>query len=199
MTNNAKSNIPRRITINIVTIIILALCLCITTFALVSSIWVKNNIFETGYVDIDLWGQYYEATKTTDNPDKSIIREGDFLFEPGMTVERPAIVTNKSSDPVYCKLYFTDIDKNGKLADILEITIKDGEKVLYKGKASQFTGTNADSMALDKTKIAVGAQKEYTVLFHYPKDEGNSGQGQWLSFTMKAEAVQVRHNGNAEF
>lgn len=206
MTSNAKNNIQRRLTINLVTIIILAICLCITTFALVSSMWVRNNTFDTGKVDIDLWGQYYESTKNTTDPkgpDKSIIHDSEFRFEPGMTVVKPAYVTNKSSDPVYCKLFFKDI--SGDLADILEITIKDGTNVLYQGKASNLTGenngTDADSKkyALGTTEIAKDATKEYTVIFHYPKNEGNSGQGKCLEFTMVAEAVQTKNNPNAEF
>ena len=195
MTSNAKNNIQRRLTINLVTIIILAICLCITTFALVSSMWVRNNTFDTGKVDITLTGQYSDTDQ--------IIKESDFLFEPGMTVERPAFVTNNSSDPVYCKLFFKDI--SGDLADILEITIKDGTNVLYQGKASNLTGenngTDADSKkyALDTTKIAINATKEYTVIFHYPKNEGNNGQGKCLEFTMVAEAVQTKNNLNAEF
>lgn len=200
MTNNAKNNIQRRLTINLVTIIILAICLCITTFALVSSMWVRNNTFDTGKVDIDLWGEYYEATKdTTDpnGPDKSIIHESEFLFEPGMTVKKPAYVTNNSTDPVYCKLYFKDIA--GELANILEITIKDGDKVLYTGKASNLTGADAEHWALDKTIIGMKEKKTYTVFFHYPKDEGNAGQNQYLTFTMVAEAVQTKNNPEARF
>lgn len=199
MTSNAKNNIQRRLTINLVTIIILAICLCITTFALVSSMWVRNNTFDTGKVEINLWGEYYEATKDNAEPDKRIIDENEFHFEPGMTVVKPAYVTNKSSDSVYCKLYFDKI--TGDLADILEITIKDGTnpKPLYQGKASNLTGKGDGKYALDTTEIAKGAKKEYTVIFHYPKNEGNSGQGKCLEFTMVAEAVQTKNNPNAEF
>ena len=71
MTTSAKDNITRRLRINVAIIILLAVCLCITTFALVSSLWVRDNLFQTGKVDIEIWGQYYEATKNTDNPEIS--------------------------------------------------------------------------------------------------------------------------------
>ena len=58
-----------------VIIIVLAFCLCITTFALVyASVSVGNNLFHTGEVKINL------------NDGKPVIREHEFLFEPGMTV-----------------------------------------------------------------------------------------------------------------
>ena len=110
MTTSAKDNITRRLRINVAIIILLAVCLCITTFALVSSLWVRDNLFQTGKVDIEIWGQYYEATKNTDNPDRRIIDEHEFLFEPGMTVVKPAYVKNVGTGDAYCKLYFTAVE-----------------------------------------------------------------------------------------
>ena len=55
---------------------LLALCLCVTTVALVwESVAVKNNLFQTGSIQINL------------NDGKPVIDEHEFLFEPGMTVQ----------------------------------------------------------------------------------------------------------------
>ena len=183
MTSKAGRNLPRRIRINIATIIVLAICLCITTFALVASTVVKDNIFKTGKIDIELTGE--------DGTDNNKIIEGGYLFEPGMTVVKPAYVTNNGTWAVYCKLYFKEI--KGDLADILDVTIKDkaADKVLYTGKLSGF---NKGKNVVDTSPIPKGTQKEYTVIFRYPEAEGNAGQGKTLEFTMDATAVQTKNN-----
>lgn len=183
MTSKAGRNLPRRIRINIATIIVLAICLCITTFALVASTVVKDNIFKTGKIDIELTGE--------DGTDNNKIIEGGYLFEPGMTVVKPAYVTNKGTWAVYCKLYFKEI--KGDLADILDVTVKDknADKVLYTGKLSGF---NKGKNVVDTSPIPVGTKKEYTVIFRYPEAEGNAGQGKTLEFTMDATAVQTKNN-----
>lgn len=187
MTDNSETNIKRKLTTRIITIIVLAICLFITTFALTASILVQDNLFETGKVDIELSGEYEH--------DNRIIKENEFLFEPGMTVVKPANVTNKGTWAVYCKLYFRDVE--GGLADILDITILDvNNSVLYKGKASDFNKAHA---ALPTAPIAVNETKTYQVVFHYPEEAGNAGQGSWLSFTMEAEAVQTKNNPTKEF
>lgn len=200
MTTSAKDNLTRRLRINVAIIILLAVCLCITTFALVSSLWVRDNLFATGNVDIEIWGQYYEKTKDSENPDRRIIDEKEFLFEPGMTVVKPAYVKNTGTGDAYCKLYFTDVA--GELANVLDVTIKDGntgtntDKVLYSGKVSAL---QKETAAIATDAIPVGVTKEYTVIFHFPKDAGNDAQGKCLSFTLTAEAVQTKNNPDIEF
>ena len=74
---------------------------------------------------------------------------------------------------------------------MLDVSICDGETVLYSGKA------------IDLTKEKVGAaddilrlheRRELTVSFHYPKSAGNKTQSLYLSFTMSADAVQTKNN-----
>ena len=186
MTSKAKGNIPRRIKINIATIILLAICLCITTFALVASTVVQRNIFETGNIDIQVIDENGKI-----NDEARLIEERDFLFEPGMTVVKPVYVKNTGTWDAYCKLYFKDI--KGDLADILDVTVADkitGD-VLYTGKVS---GLNSTSKALGVTEIKEKEKREYTVTFHYPEAEGNAGQGKELTFTMEAKAIQTKNN-----
>ena len=186
MTSKAKGNIPRRIKINIATIILLAICLCITTFALVASTVVQRNIFETGNIDIQVIDENGKI-----NDEARLIEERDFLFEPGMTVVKPVYVKNTGTWDAYCKLYFNDI--KGDLADILDVTVADkitGD-VLYTGKVS---GLNSTSKALGVTEIKEKEKREYTVTFHYPEAEGNAGQGKELTFTMEAKAIQTKNN-----
>ncbi len=181
MKNNSITS--KKLTASITAVIILAVCLCITTFALVwATVSVEGNLFHTGTVKINL------------NDGKPVIEEHEFLFEPGMTVKKDFFIENQSTWDVYYKLYFTDVD--GGLADVLEITVQDGSKVLYQGLASDLTKENVgaadDILKLNERRIL-------TVYFHFPEEAGNSTQNLVLTFSMKADAVQTKNNPNKLF
>lgn len=173
----------KRLTGSIIVIIILSVCLCISSYALVlSAVSVENNLFHTGNVHINL------------NDGKPVITEHEFLFEPGMTVKKDFFIENNSSASVYYRLYFDDA--RGGLKDILEITVKDGDKTLYSGTLSELSRayvTAADDVLQIKEK------KTLSVEFYFPKNVGNSAQKLDLSFTMCAEATQTKNNPNRIF
>lgn len=178
-----KSKTEQKLTRGIITAIILAVCLCITTFALVwETVSVENNLFHTGTVKINL------------NDGKPVIEEHEFLFEPGMTVKKDFFIENQSAWDVYYKLYFDNV--NGGLADVLQITVKDGDKTLYQGTAENLK-CNAVAAADDVLKI--GERRELTVYFHFPEEAGNSAQNLTLTFDMCADAVQTKNNPNKLF
>ena len=178
-----KTATARKLTAGIIAIIVLSVCLCITTFALIyASVKIDNNLFETGTVKINL------------NDGNPVIAENEFLFEPGMTVEKDFFVKNESTWAVYYRIYLDNV--NGGLSDILEITIKDGETVLWQGTAKELT-RNKVSAARDE--LAVGERKDLKIYFHYPPDSGNRGQNLTLSFNLCAEATQTKNNDNREF
>lgn len=178
-----RADTAKRLTGGIITIIILAVCLCISTMALViSAVSVENNLFHTGSVDINL------------NDGKPIIREHEFLFEPGMTVKKEFFVENNSTFSVYYKLFFEDV--TGGLKDVLKITVTDGEKVLYSGTPSGLTKENV--IAADDV-LQIKQRKKLFVEFYFPEGTGNSAQALDLSFTMCAEATQTKNNPNRIF
>lgn len=173
-----KTKTSKKLTGGIVAIILLAVCLCITTFALVyESVSVGNNLFHTGQVKINL------------NDGNPVIREHEFLFEPGMTVEKDFFIENDSTWDVYYRLYFDNV--SGGLSNILTVTIKDGDKVLYSGTANELTRQNA--LAADDT-LKIGQRRNLTVVFHYPETQGNDTQNLDLTFTLCAEATQTKNN-----
>lgn len=177
------SKTAKKLTGGIVAIIVLAICLCITTFALVyASVSVENNLFHTGVVKINL------------NNGEPVIREHEFLFEPGMTVEKEFFIENESTWDVYYRIYLDNV--SGGLADVLTVTIRDGEKILYTGTASELTRQNV--IAADDT-LKIGQRRSLTVIFHYPEDKGNDTQNLDLTFTMCAEATQTKNNPNKLF
>lgn len=176
MSNDNKA--VKKLTGGIITIILLAICLCITTFALVwATVSVDNNLFHTGTVQINL------------NDGKPVIEEHEFLFEPGMTVKKDFFIENQSTWDVYYKLYFDHVE--GGLSDVLEITVKDGDKTLYHGTAAELSST--DVGAADDI-LRLNERRELSVYFHFPEESGNVAQNLTLTFDMCADAVQTKNN-----
>ena len=179
----AENKTAKRLTGGIIAIVALAVCLCITTFALVyASVSVENNLFHTGKVKINL------------NDGKPVIREHEFIFEPGMTVKKDFFIENDSTWDVYYRIYLENV--SGGLKDVLEITVKDGDRALYSGTASELTQQNVT--AADDT-LKIGQKRNLTVYFHFPEDKGNETQNRDLTFTMCAEATQTKNNPNRLF
>ena len=179
----ASANTAKRLTKKMIAILFLALCLCVTTFALVNStVTVKDNQFQTGTIKVNL------------NDGKPIITEKEFLFEPGMTVEKNFFIENEGTWDVYYKLYLNDMA--GGLADVLDVSIRNGETVLFSGKAADLTRENVG--AADDI-LRLGERRELTISFCYPKNAGNSTQNQYLSFALSADAVQTKNNPHKLF
>ena len=178
----SETKTAKRLTGGIIAIIVLAVCLCITTFALVyASVSVENNLFRTGKVKINL------------NDGKPVIQEHEFLFEPGMTVVKDFFIENDSTWDVYYRLYLDNV--SGGLCRVLTVTVKDGDRVLYSGTANELTKQN---VAADDT-LKIGQKRNLTVYFHFPEDKGNETQNLDLTFTMCAEATQTKNNPNKLF
>lgn len=180
---NKRNKTAKKLTRAILLAVFLAICLCITTYALVMAhVSVKENRFQTGSVNINL------------NDGKPVIEEHEFLFEPGMTVKKGFFIKNESTCEVYYKLYFDKV--TGGLANVLEITIQKGDKILYRGTAASL---NLTKVAAADDVLGVGERRELTILFHYPEGADNSGQGHELTFDLCAKAVQTRNNEDKEF
>lgn len=178
-----KSKTMKKLSSGIVTIILLSICLVITTFALTyATVTVDNNLFHTGTVSINL------------NDGKPVIEEHEFLFEPGMTVEKTFFIENHSTWDVYYKLYFDNVE--GGLADVLVVDILNGDQVLFSGKMTELTRQNVG--AADDI-LRLNERRELTIRFHFPEDAGNKAQKLYLTFDLSADAVQTKNNPNKQF
>ncbi len=178
-----KAQTVKKLKSSVVAVVVLAVCLCITTFALLfSAVSVRDNLFHTGEAKINL------------NDGQPVIQENEFLFEPGMTVAKDFFVQNDGTWDEYYRLYFNDV--SGGLASVLEVQIKDGEKILWSGTMTQLSRQNA--VAADDV-LAVGERRDLTIVFHYPEEAGNESQGLDLTFTMCADATQTKNNPNRLF
>lgn len=174
----AETKTAKKLTGGIIAIVVLAICLCVNTYALVwATVSVDNNLFHTGSVEINL------------NDGNPVIQEHEFLFEPGMTVKKDFFIKNESTWDVYYRIYLDDV--SGGLADVLTITVKDDDKVLYSGTANELTKQNVTA---SDDILGIGVRRDLTVYFHFPEEEGNSAQGLDLTFTICAEATQTKNN-----
>lgn len=173
----------RRLTLSMLMVILLTICLSITTYALIIvSVSIPDHYFHTGTMEINL------------NDGKPVIEEHEFLFEPGMTVTKEFFVQNLGTDAGYYRVYFEDV--YGGLSDILEITLSDGEYILYQGTAKDLTRNNtktADNL------LQIQEKRDLTISFYFPKKKGNAAQSKTLSFRLCAELVQSKNNPDGQF
>lgn len=180
---NSSSNKRNKLILNILIIVALSIALCITTFALLySMVKVDDNSFKTGSIQINL------------NDGKPVIEEDEFLFEPGMSVQKEFFIENKGTWDVYYKIYFENI--KGDLSEVLDITLKDGERTVYSGKAADMT---RDKIESDEEILKEGERRQMTITFSFPKASGNETQNAYLEFNMSADAVQTKNNPNRLF
>ena len=149
MKRNTKTEI--KMWISVCLIILLTIALAITTYALVMVTYVvkDENTYSTGTISINL------------NDGKPVIRENEFLFEPGVLVRKEFFIRNTGTGEAYYRLYFDNITGPGGLDEAIEVTVTNPEivctepehgeltsqkqhgpreikgKVLYKGKLSE--------------------------------------------------------------
>jgi uncharacterized protein YsxB (DUF464 family) len=181
--SGTQTNTSRKLTSSIILAVILAILLCITTLALIyAMVRVDNNIFRTGKVEINL------------NDGEAIISENEFLFEPGMTVRKDFFIENRSTWSVYYRVYLDNI--RGGLADIMEITVKDGDNIICSGIASDLTRNKVQAA---EEMLQIGEKKNLSIYFHFPKDKGNEAKNTTLVFNLCADAVQTKNNPDRRF
>lgn len=178
-----KTKTAKRLTASVAVIIMLSICLTVTTLALVlSMVSVEDNLFITGRVKLNL------------NDNKPVIEEHEFIFEPGMTVKKDFFIKNESSCDIYYKLYFQNV--SGALADVLEVKICDNDKILFSGTPKSLT---KDTIAAADDILKLGEIRKLQIYFHFPEDAGNNVQDSFLNFDMATDAVQAKNNINKEF
>ncbi len=172
-----------RMIASIVVIVILAACLCITSFVLIqATISSRGNIFSTGQVKINL------------NGGKTIICEDELLFESGTKVEKDFYIENQSSCGVWYRLYFDNV--KGNLGEVLEVQIQDEDTILSSGKMFELT---RDKVSAFNQPLESGEKKDLTISFLLPEDAGNEVKNQVLIFDFGADAVQTRNNPDKKF
>ncbi len=180
---NNSSKTAKSLRLSIILVIVLSVCLAITTLAIVySMVIVDENLFTTGRVSINL------------NDGEQIMTEGEFIAEPGATYKKEFFIENQSTCEVYYRLYFENV--SGGLAKVLQVKICDGDKVLAEGTPHELTQSSAVAAEIP---LSIDEHKTLQIYFYFPAEAGNSAQDQSLLFDLAADAVQVKNNPNKEF
>ena len=178
-----EQNLKKKLTVMIVTVVLLSLGLAITIFALASSIVsIRNNRF-TMSMGVEL----------TINDGKPVVDVTDMVYEPGGTYVSEFPIANLGTFDVWYRVFFTDV--NGALKDYITVTIKEADgTVLCKGTMSELS---SDKVAV--SSLAAGEEKTLTIEFYFSSEAGNAAQGQSVSFNITANATQKQNNPNKDF
>lgn len=180
---NKPANIRCKARASLAAILVLSALLVLTTLALGASfVEVDDNLFETGQVAIAL------------NDGKPVFAGDDLNIEPGHTLVRDFTVENCGTAEVYVRLYLQDAE--GPLRQALSFSVYDGDDLLFSGSADDFT---QDNPCVADRPLAVGETRTLTAVVHMREDAGNAYQTGSITFTLAADAVQVRHNPDKAF
>lgn len=195
-TSAKRSDTRRRWLSSALLTFLLTLGLIVTSVAItISSVEVRENVFTTGTVKLDLNGgaAVVDMTKTNQN------NESNFS-EPGFRIKRDFYLKNIGSAAAYYKLYagYEDTPENNALANALdvEITYKDTGVLLFSGKLSAL---NLSSAPVGDSSLDAGDTVWFTAIFRFSKDAGNDLQNKMLSFDLYARGTQVKNNPGKNF
>lgn len=178
-----EQNLKKKLTMMIVTVVLLSIGLTVTSLALASSIaQVRNNRF-TMSMGVEL----------TINDGQPVVDVTDMVYEPGGTYVSEFPIANLGTFDVWYRVYFTDV--NGALKDYITVTIKEADgTVLCKGTMSELS---SDKVAV--SSLAAGEKKTLTIEFYFSSEAGNAAQGQSVSFNITANATQKKNNLDKDF
>ncbi len=178
-----EHNLKKKLTMMIVTVVLLSLGLTITSLALASSIaQIRNNRFAMSMgVELNI------------NDGKPVVDVTDMVYEPGGTYKSEFPIANLGTFDVWYRVYFTEV--NGALKDYITVTIKEADGTeLCKGTMSELS-----SNKVAVSSLAAGEKKTLTIEFYFSPEADNSAQGQTVSFNITANATQKQNNPDKDF
>ena len=178
-----EQNLKKKLTMMIVTVVLLSIGLTVTSLALASSIaQIQNNRFSMSM-----------GVELTINDGKPVVDVTDMVYEPGGTYVSEFPIANLGTFDVWYRVFFTDV--NGALKDYITVTIKEADgTVLCKGTMSELS---SDKVAV--SSLAAGEEKTLTIEFYFFSEAGNAAQGQSVSFNITSNATQKQNNPNKDF
>ena len=86
------------------------------------------------------------------------------------------------------KLYFRNL--SGDMADVVEVTIYNGEEILYKGTPSSLT---KEKVKAANDELLINERRELKIVFVFPEEAGNIID-YMLTFDLCADATQTKNN-----
>lgn len=177
-----EQKLKKKLTMMIVTVVLLSLGLTITSLALASSIAkIRNRFAMSMGVELKV------------NDGQPVVDINDIIFEPGGTYQSEFPVANLGTFDVWYRVYLTGV--TGELQDDIIVTIKEKDgTVLSKGTMNQLTADKAMTGSL-----AAGEEKTLIIEFYFSPDADNSAQGQTVSYNITADATQKKNNPDKDF
>mgnify|MGYP004568401977 CR=1 FL=1 len=119
-----------------------------------SRVMVENNLIHTGEVKVNL------------NNGQPVIKENENLISwHGFRIFKNFFVENEGTGNCYYKLYLSNVE--GELAKFMNITIKDGEEILWKGLMSDLNEENA---VIVDDELKVGQRQNLIIEFEFIGD-----------------------------
>ena len=178
-----EQKLKKKLTMMIVTVVLLSIGLIVTSFALASSIaQIRNNRFAMSM-----------GVELTINDGKPVVDVTDMVYEPGGTYVSEFPIANLGTFDVWYRVYFTDVE--GVLKDYITVTIKESDgTVLCRGTMSEL---GSDKVAV--SSLVAGEEKTLYIEFYFSSEAGNVAQGQTVVFNITANATQKQNNPNKDF
>ena len=115
-------------------------------------------------------------------------------IEPGHSLVRDFTVENIGSADIHYRLYLENVE--GALQEVLTFSVYDGDKLLFTGKAKDFS---KQSPCISETPLAVGETRTLTAVVKMDEAAGNAYQTAGITFDMTAETVQAKNNPDKAF
>ena len=182
MKQNEGKTSGKRVKVMIVCVVLsLVLCAAVAA-AILSMVERRDNYFQTARVSIDL------------NGGESVFDGSDMNVEPGMRLARDFTITNNSTVDVWYRLYLDNI--SGKLTEAMDLSIYDGDELLFKSAMSEMT---VDRAFVAEAALGVNETVTLTAIITMRPTSGNVFMNEALSFELRADAVQVRNNPDKLF
>lgn len=184
MKNNNSINAKRKSKILIIEIIVLAIMLLITTYALFSNVAnVSNNVFSAQGVSIEI------------NNGEKLFDDENLLLEPGKACEKTFTVKNTGTADAYFQLFLENL--SGTIIDAVDFEVYTENNVfLYQNNAKDFT---KDSPYIHKEIIKAGQEIQLKMVVRMLKGAGNTYQYSSMVFDVVAKSIQAKNNDSMVF
>lgn len=218
-----KMTTEARLRAGMAIVVILLLCLVMTTYALMTvTLSITRNEFHTGAVQITLMKDGIVLTDADQIVNVNNVEPGMLIDETFSIVNRPKTEENPkgSTGPIFYRLSFENV--SGELAEIMEVTItaeepnelpqlrpgQDAENffdvddrrygriegtIVYHGTIAELRSNQGNLDSAPNDKLELNDERKLHMYFYFPTEAGNEYMKELASFDFKAEAIQSKN------
>lgn len=218
-----KMTTEARLRAGMAIVVILSLCLAMTTYALMTvTLKITNNEFRTGAVQITLMKNGEVLTDQSQIVNISNAEPGMLIDETFSIVNRPQTAANPegSTGAIFYRLSFENV--TGELAEIMEVTITaeepnelpqlrpgqdaatffpEGDRrhgriegtIIYHGTIAELRSNQGNLNSAPNDRIELNDERKIHMYFYFPTEAGNEYMEARAGFDFKAEAIQSKN------